>query len=89
MARGCSKGFGSRGSTIQSPYLIGVAGHFSCQPVQSPVRVYKSFLLLSECVCWPVGWLCRWCAQDGRCPYHSARNQKSRRHRRLPIFLAM
>jgi Ca-activated chloride channel homolog len=56
MARGCSKGFGSRGSTIQSSYLIGVAGHFSCQPVQSPVRVYKSFLLAFG-VCLLAGWM--------------------------------
>jgi len=46
MARGCSKGFGSRGSTIQSSFSIRAAGRFSCPPVQSHVPAYKSFLLL-------------------------------------------
>jgi Ca-activated chloride channel family protein len=56
MARGCSEGFGSRGSTIQSSYPIRAAGRFSCQPVQSPVRAYKNFLLLLG-VCLLAGWL--------------------------------
>ena len=56
MARGCSKGFGSRGSTIQSSFSIRAAGHFSCPPVQSHVPAYKSFLLLLG-LCLLAGWL--------------------------------
>jgi len=56
MARGSSKGFGSRGSTIRSSFSICAAGRFPCQPVQSPVRACSRFLLILG-VCLLAGWL--------------------------------
>ena len=50
MARGCSNGFGSSGSTIQSPYPVPVAGHFPVPPVQSHVRSRNFLLVLGLCL---------------------------------------